>query len=411
MSDAHIGIELRRAYPRVLARVLGVTRSLPQAEDMVQDAMARALETWPKHGRPSSVEAWLVKVATNRFLDGLRRRQCERRHVDTMTALCQAAPWSAVVQPDRRRGWGDDMLRLIFTCCDPALDVPEAAALTLATVIGLSTEEIAQAFIVKPRTMEQRLTRARQRLRQHGGSYAVPQTSVAAERIDAALCVVHLVFNEGYWSTHDERPIRRKLCDLAADLARGLHAMVPGEPEVQGLLAVILLHEARATARLDADGIPVALPDQDRRLYDRALIDRVADMVRATPTGPFQIEAAIAHAHCRAPTADDTDWATIAELYRQLESYRPTPAVRVNRAFAEAQATDPARGLLLLDEAGPRLEALRYPYAPMVRAVLLAQCGRNEEALDMFERAAALARNAHERAAIERRSQALRLRL
>ena len=274
--------EIRRVYPRVLAKTLALTRSLPDAEDAVHDAIERALESWPDGGRPDSAEAWLLTVAANCYRDRLRRVQRERRHEDAVATLAAMSPWVRIAlgEPEIARGWKDELLGLLFACCHPALDAGESAALALSTVIGLSTDEIARAFVVAPRSMEQRLTRARQRLRERGDCEgAAPED--ARERIEAVLRTLHLLFNEGYWSGDSEAPIRADLCRLAIGLGRSLMTTFPDVPEVGGLLALLLLHDARRGARLDEHGTPIPLPDQDRSRWDRAGIGRLAPFSNA----------------------------------------------------------------------------------------------------------------------------------
>jgi RNA polymerase sigma-70 factor, ECF subfamily len=402
---------LRRLYPGVLAKVLGLTRSLPDAEDVVQDAIERALVTWPRDGEPEHPEAWLVTVAGNRFRDRRRHAQRVERHRDAIAVLAEMSPWVriAVGDPDIARGWKDELLALVFACCHPTLDDGESAALALATVIGLSTTEIAAAFVVPPRTMEQRLTRARQRLRERGNPDGVPPDQ-ALDRLDAVLRSLYLLFNEGYWSTTDV-PIRSDLCRLAIGLARSLQATYPDAGEVAGLLCVLQLHDARRAARLDEHGVPIPLPEQDRSRWDARAIDEAAALLERTlatsPAGPFLIEAAISALHSRAPTADATDWKQIAELYGLLEPLRPTPAVRVNRVFAISRARDPETALALLDRRDDRIDVGAYPYTHLVRGVLLAELERVDEAIAELSRAEQRARNPHEAAQIRSRIQRL----
>ncbi|MDD9968571.1 MAG: hypothetical protein OXR73_20185 [Myxococcales bacterium] len=395
---------LRRIYPRVLARTLGVTRCLPEAEDAVQEAILAALSTWPTRGVPDSPEAWLLTTAKNKHRDRKRRGKWEAPQQDALETLCQMSPWAriAVGEADIVRGWKDELLRLMFACCHPALEPGESAALCLSTVVGLSIGETAAAFVVEPRAMEQRLTRARRRLRQRGDpDGADPDRSL--ERLDAVLRVIHLLFNEGYWSSQDAAPIRADLCRLALGLAHSLAEVFPGEPEVLALLALILLHEARRDARL-VEGHPVPLPEQDRSRWDGAAIARATQILdRAlamSRRGPLQIEAAICAVHCRAPSAQDTDWQEIAALYDLLEPLRPTPAVRVNRAFAVARARGPQVGLALLDDRHA-IDADDYPYVHLVRGTLLAELGRIEQARLHLEQARRMARNRVESAQIE----------
>jgi RNA polymerase sigma-70 factor, ECF subfamily len=410
MSDADVAGELRVLYPRVLGKTLALTRGLADAEDAVQDAIERALATWPRTGRPDTPEAWLVSVAANCHRDRLRRGRREERHADALAALAAMSPWvqGAIAAPEIARGWKDDLLRLLFACSHPSLGAGESAALALATILGLSTGEIAQAFLVAPRAMEQRLTRARRRLRERGNGEA-PRVEDAHDRLDAVLAAVHLLFNEGYWSTHDAAPVRGELCRLAIGLGRSLLETFPQQPEVAGLLALMTLHEARRPARIDAAGAPVPLPEQDRSRWDRAAIAEGAALLEAAlgfgAPGPLQLEAAISATHCRAATADETDWEEIAALYALLERLRPQPSVRVNRAFAVARARGAAAGLALLDGSGDG-----YPYFHLVRGTLLAELARDDEAIASLESAASLARNAHEERQIRERIAGVRAR-
>lgn len=337
----------------------------------------------------------------------------QRSHASAVSQLERCCAWSPRwVEPEALLGggWGDDLLRLVFTCCDPVLGLHERTALTLATVGGLSTAEISRAFVVEPRAMEQRITRAKRRLRMRRESFDVLGPEAAPARLDAALAVIHLVFNEGYWSGRDDAPIRAELCTLAVSLARSVQRLMPTRPEVDGLLALLLLHQARMPARLDADGRPVPLPRQDRSRWDRAAIAEgsmllQAALARGRP-GPYQLEAAIAAVHTTAATAEQTDWPQVAELYGLLAVHRPTPVVRLNQAFAVAQAEGAAVGLALLrpDDLGA---LARYGYAHLVRGTLLEELGRIGEAIEALERAAGLARNAAEAEQIRQRIDAL----
>lgn len=398
---------LRRVYPRVLARTLAVTRSLPEAEDAVQEALVAALSTWPTQGMPDSPEAWLLTAATNKHRDRLRKAKWEAPQHDALETLGEMSPWAriAVGEPDVVRGWKDELLRLLFACCHPALEVGESAALALATIVGLSTKEIAAAFVVTSRTMEQRLTRARQRLRERGDpDGADPERSL--DRLDAVLQTIVLLFNEGYWSSDDEAPIRAELCRLAIGLSHSLCETFPAEPETLGLLALLRLHDARRGGRFDSAGVPIPLPEQDRTRWDReaiatgtALLDQALRLGRP---GPLQIEAAISAVHCRAEAADATDWNEIAALYEALERFRPIPAVRVNRAFAVGRARGPSAGLELLeDRHGPDVGG--YPYVHLVRGALLEELGRAQEAREALMLAREHARNNAERAQIDAR--------
>jgi RNA polymerase sigma-70 factor, ECF subfamily len=410
MEPVNLPHDLRTLYPRVLGKTLALTRRIPEAEDAVHDAIERALATWPRTGPPDSPEAWLVAVAANCHRDRLRRGKREERHADALAALAEMSPWvqGAIAAPEIARGWKDDLLRLLFACCHPSLDVGESAALALATVLGLSSTEIARAFSVAPRSMDQRLTRARRRLREQG-DFEAPPVDRAADRLGSVLSAVHLLFNEGYWSTHDDTPIRGDLCRLAIGLGRSLCDAFPHEPEVMGLLGLMILHEARRPARTDAAGAPVPLPEQDRSRWDRTAIGEGTALLEiafsAGAPGRFQLEAAISATHCRAASAEATDWAEIAALYALLERVRPSPSVRVNRAFAVARASGARDGLALLDDT-----VADDAYADLVRGALLDELGRDAEALAALERAAAGARNAHEAAQIRARMDPIRAR-
>lgn len=397
---------IRRVYPRVLSKVLGLTRSLADAEDAVHDAVERALKSWSDTGLPDSPEAWLITVAQNAHRDRLRRIGRMESHGDAVDVLAALSPWAriAVAEPDVLRTWKDELLRLLFACCHPALEDGESAALALATVVGLSTEEIASAFVVAPRSMEQRLTRARQRLRERGDvDGTTPERG--RDRVGAVLRTIHLLFSEGYWSSGEGAPIRADLCRLAIGLAHSLFETFPEDPEATGLVALLLLHDARRDARLDEHGNPVPLPDQDRARWDHAAIRRATSLLdralAARSPGPLQIEAAIAAVHSRASSAAETDWGEIASLYALLEGFRPTPAVRVNRAFAVGKAKGPGEGLALL--AHSDIDAASYPYVDLVRGALLADAGQREEAVASLEVAARRSRNEHERRQIEAR--------
>lgn len=399
---------LRASYPKVLAKTMAFTRSLPDAEDAVQDAIVRALETWPARGRPDSAEAWLVTVARNAHRDRARRAAREELTGEPLEVLAQMSPWVrvAVGEPEVVRAWKDDLLRLLFACCHPSLEPGESAALALSTMVGLSTSEVSAAFVVAPRTMEQRLARARRRLKTRGNADDACPPAASLDRLDAVLTAIALLFNEGYWSTKDEHPIRVELCRLAIGLGNSLIDVFPKEPEVAGLLAMMKLHDARRDGRFNPDGAPIPLPEQDRSRWDRvaieaatALLDRALSAKRP---GPFQIEAAISAVHCRAGTADLTEWREIADLYALLETFRPTPAVRVNRAFAVGRVDGAEAGLALL-EAGDAPDVSGYPYVHLVRGALLEDLGRHDEARHALTRAREGARNAAEREQINRR--------
>jgi RNA polymerase sigma-70 factor (ECF subfamily) len=391
---------IRRVYPRVLAKLLGLTRSLADAEDAVQDAVERALQSWCETGAPASAEAWLITVAQNAYRDRLRQAKRKEKHGDAVETLAELSPWAriAVAEAHVLSGWKDALLGLLFACCHPALEEGESAALALSTVVGLSIGELAQAFVVAPRSMEQRLTRARQRLRERGDvEGTLPER--ARDRLGAVLRAVHLLFNEGYWSSTDDAPIRAELCRLAVGLTGSLVEAFPDDAEALGLLALLLFHDARRDARLDEAGNPVPLPEQKRTRWDYGAIQRATELLEHALSlgrpGPFQTEAAIAAVHCRAPSADATEWAEIAALYALLERFRPTPAVRVNRCFAVAKAEGAEMGLALL-ERDDGIDVRGYPYFHLVRGAILEELGRFEEARASLLRAVERARNVHE---------------
>lgn len=406
MTGAAPADAIRSVYPSVLGKLLGFTGALVDAEDAVHDAIERALSSWTAAKMPDSPEAWLVTVAQNAHRDRQRRARRTESHGDAVDVLAQLSPWAriAVAEPEVLRGFKDELLRLLFACCHPALEEGESAALALATVVGLSNDEIARAFVVAPRSMEQRLSRARKRLREKGDvEGTTPERGLA--RLPAVLRAIHLLFNEGYWSGDGEAPIRADLCRLAIGLARSVVETYPKEAEAGGLLALLLLHDARRDARLDAHGAPVPLPDQDRTRWDQGAIARATALLdralAAGAPGPFQTEAAIAAVHARARSADATEWEEIAALYALLEGFRPTPGVRVNRAFALGRARGPRAGLELL--ARLDIDAAAYPYVHLVRGALLADAGDGEGASRSLREAVRVARSEPERAQIERR--------
>jgi RNA polymerase sigma-70 factor (ECF subfamily) len=411
LSQAIEAAAIRSVYPSVLGKLLSFTGSLADAEDAVQDAVERALSAWPTSGLPDSPEAWLIAVAQNAHRDRRRRARRTDPYGDAATVLAQLSPWAriAVAEPDVLRGFKDDLLQLLFACCHPALEDGESAALALATVVGLSNDEIARAFVAAPRSMEQRLTRARKRLREKGDVEGTTPER-AHGRLPAVLRTIHLLFNEGYWSGDDAAPIRADLCRLAIGLARSLLEAFPAEPEVAGLLAILLLHDARRDARLDASGRPVPLPEQDRSAWDHDAMRSATELLeRSLATcapGPMQIEAAIAATHCKAGSAQETDWQEIASLYALLERFRPIPAVRVNRAFALGKAKGAVHGLQLLGRSD--IDVAGYPYCHLARGALLAEAGHKDAAIASLQRAAEHSRNEHERRQIQERMERLK---
>jgi RNA polymerase sigma-70 factor (ECF subfamily) len=400
----------REEQGRAVATLIRVTGDFDLAEEAVQDAFISALETWPSRGVPSNPGAWITTTARNRAIDRLRRR---RRLVDKTEQLARESALETELRgigSDTNEGAmliADDRLRLIFTCCHPALAMDARVALTLRTLGGLTTPEIARAFLVPEPTLAQRLVRAKRKIRDAGIPYRVPPAELLPERVAGVLHVLYLVFNEGYAASSGDALIRRELCAEAIRLTRVVVELLPDEPEARGLLALMLLHDARRDARVDETGRIVLLDDQDRSRWDE---DRIAEgrtliaaaLAQQRP-GPYQVQAAIAALHDEAATAADTDWPQIAVLYRRLLEMSPSPVVELNLAAAVAMADGPAVGLAMMDaiEATGELEA--YPYLHASRADLLRRLGRWPEADAAYRRALALTTNGAEQAFLERR--------
>jgi RNA polymerase sigma-70 factor, ECF subfamily len=379
----------------VLVRLLG---DIGAAEEAVQEAFTAAVRRWPVDGVPPSPAGWIITTARRRAVDSWRRESIRAdRHAQS--ALLAAADPAA----EEEGAVPDDRLRLLFTCCHPALSTPAAVALTLRLLGGLSTAEIAHAFLVPEPTMAQRLVRAKAKIRDARIPYRVPSAAELPERLRAVLAVVYLVFSEGHTASGGDRLVREELSIEAVRLGRQLAELLPGEPEVLGLLALMLLVEARRPARTGPDGAPVLLPDQDRLRWDRALVAEGQELVRRClrleRPGPYQVQAAIQAVHDDAPTAAATDWRQVVALYDQLTVLTPSPVVALNRAVAVAEAEGPVAGLALLD--GVALP--RHHLLPAVRADLLRRLGRDAEAAAAYDEALALAGNAAERAFLRRR--------
>ena len=389
---------------KIIAVLARKVRDVGLAQELAQDALVAALERWPETGVPDSPGAWLMATAKNRALDHFRRNKLlERKHEELGREL-ELAQEMAETDLDSalEDDIGDDLLRLVFTACHPVLSTEARAALTLRALAGLTTEEIARAFLVPEPTIAQRIVRAKRTLAEARVPFEVPRADELTARLASVLEVIYLVFNEGYSATGGDDWMRPALCEDAMRLGRILAGLLPKEPEVHGLLALMEIQASRAPARVGASGEPVLLPDQDRSRWDQLLVRRgLAGLARsqalAGSLGPYALQAAIAACHARARTAAETDWARIVALYDALAQVAPSPIVELNRAVAVAMAFGPAEGLGLVDALTSEPLLKGYHLLPAVRGDLLAKLGRMEEARAEFERAASLTRNTRER--------------
>jgi RNA polymerase sigma-70 factor (ECF subfamily) len=393
----------REEWGQVVGALIRMTGDWDLAEECAQEALASALEHWPHRGVPENPGAWLTTTARNQALNRLRRASIETdklQELGTMTPTAQDGP-------DGLEPIVDERLSLIFTCCHPALGLEAQVGLTLRTLTGLTTAEIARALLVSEPTMAQRLVRAKHKIRDAGIPFRVPPAHLLPERIVAVSAVVYLVFNEGYSASSGPGPIRTDLCAEAIYLARTLTQLMPDEPELRGLLALLLFQNSRRAARVDEAGELVALEDQDRRRWDRDEVeDGLAELGRAEPyaaAGPYQTQAAIAACHASAPTADATDWGRIVELYDDLLIMLPTPVVELNRAVAVAMACGPEAGLALVDDLDGSGRLGGYHLLPATRADLLRRLGRTGDAAAAYREALSLARTDSDRRFLERR--------
>ena len=403
---------------KIVAGVARMVRDIGVAEELAQDALVSALEHWPVDGVPSNPGAWLMATAKNRALDRLRRDKVLQGKLDQIGSDLEAQ--EALIVPDfvdalddaRADRIGDDLLRLIFTACHPVLSTDARVALTLKLLGGLTTHEIARAYLVPEPTVAQRIVRAKRSLTEARVPFELPRGDALGERLASVLEVVYLVFNEGYTATAGEDWMRPALCDEALRLGRMLAQLAPEESEVHGLVALMELQASRAAARVDATGRPVLLLDQDRKRWDRLLVRRgLAALERAESLGGslgrYALQAAIGACHARARTGDDTDWKRIAAIYDALAQVAPSPVVELNRGVAVGMAFGPAAGLEIIDVLQGDKSLQNYQWLPSVRGDLLAKLGRNEEARVEFERAAGLAGNARERELLQARARAM----
>ncbi len=412
-TDAHRAIEAvwRIESPRVIAGLARMVRDVGLAEDLAQDALVAALQQWPESGVPDNPGAWLMAIGKRRAIDHFRHAAvAERKHEEIGRDL---EVQQAVVDLDAAIGddFGDDLLRLMFTACHPVLSKEARVALTLRLLGGLSTDEIARAFLVPEATVAQRIVRAKRTLSEAHVPFEVPQGAERSARLSSVLEVIYLVCNEGYSATAGEDWVRPQLCEDALRLGRILAELAPKEPEVHGLVALMEIQASRLRARVGPSGEPVLLLDQDRARWDQLLIRRgLAALDRANrlggSMGPYAVQAAIAACHARARTGAETDWVRIAALYDALAQLAPSPVVELNRAVAVGMAFGPAAGLELVDALTSERQLEGYHLLPSVRGDLLAKLGRFDEARQEFERAASLTRNARERKLLLERAEA-----
>lgn len=396
--------------PRVIARVARIVGDVGIAEELAQDSLVAALEQWPRDGVPDNPGAWLMTTAKRRAVDLVRRRERYARKLEEVGRDLSASGAQHVDEPSDPDDIDDDLLRLVFTGCHPVLSAEARIALTLRLLGGLTTVEIARAFLVPEATMAQRIVRAKRTLAAKGVAFEVPYGPEREARLGSVLEVIYLIFNEGYAATAGDDWLRPALCEDALRLARVLAQLMPKEPEVHGLMALLELQESRAAARTGPSGEPVLLKDQDRRRWNRMLIargfaalGRVGAVATGAP-GPYALQAAIAACHARAYTYEETDWTRIATLYGLLAARTPSPVVELNRAVAVSMADGPGPALEIVDRLTTEPALRDYHLLPSVRGDLLARLGRTEEARTEFERAAELTRNERERELLLRRA-------
>lgn len=398
----------KEEYGRVFATLVRQFGDFDRAEDAIQEAFLIALERWRDSGVPPNPGGWITTTARNKAIDRLRRERVRtQKYAVLASAVRPTRPQSPRRDPSDAGQFSDDRLELIFTCCHPALTEEAQIALTLRTLGGLTTRQIARAFLVPEATMAQRLVRAKRKIKQAGIPFRVPPPELLPDRMNAVLAILYLIFNEGYASSEGEDLLRHELCGEAIRLCRTVTELLPGDPEAHALLAVMLLHDSRREARVAASGEPLLLDEQDRAKWDPREIERgLQHLARARDlhaVGPYQLQALIAAEHATANSPDDTDWSRIAELYGLLARINPSPVIELNRAVAVAMADGPRAGLELIDQAELQTALADYRWMHSARAELLRQMGKLEQAAEAYRRALSLAGSVAEQEHLLRR--------
>jgi len=405
--DAATAVEAvyRSDWGRIVATLIRLVGDFDLAEESAQEAFTVAIDQWQETGVPEFPRAWIIQTARHKAIDRIRRNT---NFSEKLESYVNSGMVRTIEEPDYDNAEiPDDRLRLIFTCCHPALAPDAQVALTLRTLCGLETDEIARAFLVPPTTMAQRLVRAKRKIRDAAIPYSVPEVQELAERLDSVLTVIYLVFNEGYSATREGPLVRTDLCKEAIRLGRLIRSLIsPPQAEVTGLLALMLLHDARRDARIDQHGDLVVLEDQDRNLWNKEQIAEALPLVNQAflgPIGPYTLQAAIAALHCQAARAEDTDWPQIVRIYEVLERAQPSPIVTLNRAVAVAMAEGPREALTLIDQLASNSDLENYHLLHAARADLLRRIGSNAESAESYRRALALVTNDSERRYLEKR--------